>query len=107
VRSDHQHLVIFLNPSIMPRSQPLDDHASVPPKKNGGLSSETHVGPPCRAGVAGERLARRVRVRVMASMLERDIGWFDRRDNNPSALTAQLAEDCYQASTPTKDQALR
>ncbi|CAH8583452.1 unnamed protein product [Schistosoma rodhaini] len=44
-------------------------------------------------GVAAERLTKRLRSNLFDSMLKQEIGWFDRSDNRPGALTAFLSTD--------------
>ncbi|CAL8101720.1 unnamed protein product [Calicophoron daubneyi] len=44
-------------------------------------------------GVSGERLTKRVRTMYYSSMLHKEMGWFDRPENQAGALTAKLATE--------------
>ncbi|KAH8872625.1 Multidrug resistance protein 1 [Schistosoma japonicum] len=44
-------------------------------------------------GVSAERLTKRLRSNLFDSMLKQEIGWFDRSENQASALTAFLSTD--------------
>ncbi|CAL8095660.1 unnamed protein product [Calicophoron daubneyi] len=49
-------------------------------------------------GVSGERLTRRVRSNLFQAMLNQEIGWFDRPENQPGALTSKLATEASRLS---------
>ena len=42
-------------------------------------------------GIAGENLVMRVRKRMLESMLNQEIGWFDEDRNNTGALSSRLS----------------
>ena len=44
-------------------------------------------------GVAGEKLTKRIRLKMFMSMLRQEIGWFDDHRNSTGALTTRLAVD--------------
>lgn len=44
-------------------------------------------------GIAGEKLTRRVRGLMFESVLEQEVGWFDRKENGVGAICAKLSTD--------------
>ncbi|KAL5106601.1 ATP-dependent translocase ABCB1 [Taenia crassiceps] len=44
-------------------------------------------------GVAGGRLTTRCRILLFETILKQEVGWFDKPDNQPGALTGRLAAD--------------
>ncbi|KAK9766045.1 hypothetical protein K7432_005165 [Basidiobolus ranarum] len=44
-------------------------------------------------GISGERLTERIRSKTFATMLNQEIGWFDRDSNNTGALVSALSTD--------------
>ncbi|KAK9762520.1 hypothetical protein K7432_011664 [Basidiobolus ranarum] len=47
-------------------------------------------------GISGERLSERIRAMSFAKMLNQEIGWFDREENNTGALVSALSTDATQ-----------
>ena len=52
-------------------------------------------------GVSGERLTKRVRTRMFQSMLQQEMGWFDRQENSTGALCARLSSNAQAVSGAT------
>uniref|UniRef100_A0A183AAI7 Multidrug resistance protein 1 n=1 Tax=Echinostoma caproni TaxID=27848 RepID=A0A183AAI7_9TREM len=50
-------------------------------------------------GFVGERLTRRLRDKMFRSMLQQEIGWFDRQENQPGVLTTRLATEASMVRT--------
>jgi len=44
-------------------------------------------------GVIGENVALNIRKKLYSSILEKDVGWFDDKNNSPGVLTSTLASD--------------
>lgn len=44
-------------------------------------------------GVVGENVTMRVRKLLYSKILEKNLGWFDEKDNAPGILTASMASD--------------
>lgn len=42
-------------------------------------------------GIMGQRLARDLRMLLFSSILNQEVGWFDREENNSGQLSARLA----------------
>ena len=52
-------------------------------------------------GIAGENLVERVRKRMLESMLNQEIGWFDEDKNNTGALSSRLSYNAQQVGQAT------
>ena len=52
-------------------------------------------------GIAGENLVERVRKRMLESMLNQEIGWFDQDKNNTGALSSRLSYNAQQVGQAT------
>ena len=52
-------------------------------------------------GIAGERLVERVRTKMLKSMLNQEIGWFDEDKNNTGALSSRLSYNAQQVGQAT------
>jgi ABC-type multidrug transport system fused ATPase/permease subunit len=52
-------------------------------------------------GLSGERLTRRVRSKMFKAMLEQEMAWFDRKENNTGALCSRLSSTAQAVSGAT------
>lgn len=52
-------------------------------------------------GIAGEKLTMRLRTKMFISMLQQEMGWFDRKENGVGALCARLSGEAAQVQGVT------